>query len=786
MVEQRRRVGRGWPCHHGARVLVGFFLLLGGHGLAASTALGAESEGQRVLRVDVSGAKTVSSDTVLAKVQTKPGGPYQDAVVSEDIRRIFALGYFTDVRADVETLPDGLKLVFAVKEKPTIAEIMLEGNRRLGRKRVETLFAVKRGTLYDPRKVKEGIDLIKAEYVRKGYAECEIVSRGEVNEAENTARVFLLIDEGPRTRISRVLVEGNTAFSDRQIRKLLKTKRRRWFRSVAYNAQELQADLERIRAFYRKHGYHDIQASHDVYRDPAGRGLYVHFRIAEGLQHRVGQVALDGAVLFPEREIRQVITLKPGTVYTTEALQKDLQLIKQYYGDRGYIHAEVVPDPQLDPGTKRVNLTYRIDERELAYVNRIDIQGNLKTKDTIIRRELRIYPGEAFDGAKIRKSIDRLYNLGFFEEVGVDTQPTTSSRREDLLVTVKESKTGSFSFGGGFSSIDRLVGLVEIEQRNFDWQNAPTFTGAGQDLRFRVEVGTIRRNFDLSFTEPWILGHPVSFGLDAYNRVRLRSRTLGLAFEEERRGGGVRLGKGFTDTVRGDLNYQLFSTDISDVVEEASQDLKAEQGSNTISVLGLSTTYDTRDNHFDPTRGVVFFASGDLAGGLVGGDKDFYRMQAGASHYAPHLGRLVFESRIRGGIVNEFSDSAEVPIFERFFGGGSGTIRGFRERRVGPRDPRSNDPIGGEATFLASVEEVVTVIKDERGRGILKGSAFVDLGNVWRRVGDFGQSFKSGVGVGARVVTPIGPLRVDVGFPISDVEEEEREPRFHFNISRSF
>ncbi|MBI3996271.1 MAG: outer membrane protein assembly factor BamA [Candidatus Omnitrophica bacterium] len=743
-------------------------------------------DGKRIVEVDVSGTRTIAKETVLAKVQTRAGSPYVDTVVSEDIRRIFALGYFTDVRADQEDVPEGLKLTFVVKEKPTIDAIQVQGNRVLSKPKVLELSAVRKGELYDPRKLKEGADLIKAEYARKGFSQVEVVSRAEVAEATNAATLYLLIDEGPRMRIRGILVEGNHAFSDARIRKLLKTKRRQWFRPGVYNEHVLEEDLERVKAFYRKHGYQDIDVTDEVYRDPSARGLYVHLTLVEGLQHRVGQVAIDGAVLFPEREIRQAIKLKPGAVYNDEALQEDLRVIKQYYGDRGYIHAEVAPDPQLDQATKRVNVAYHITEHELVYVNRIEIQGNLRTKDVVARRELRVYPGEAFHGAKIRKSIERLYNLGYFEEVNVETQPTDTSKKEDLVLRVKESKTGSFSFGGGFSSVDRLIGLVELEQRNFDIKNVPNFTGAGQDLRLRAQIGTVRREFDLAFTEPWIFGHPLSFGVDAFNRTRLRSRNLGLAFEQVQRGGGMRLGKEIGDHWVTGLGYKFFRTQISNVVTEASADLRAEEGTNNISEISSNVAYDTRDNRFDATKGVFLFTSGDLAGGVVGGDRDFWRLQGGASHYLPHFSRFVLETSARAGLVEAYGDSNEVPIFERFFGGGSGTIRGFRERRVGPRDPDSNDPIGGEATFVWTVEEVTTLIKDEAGRPIIRGSVFLDVGNVWRRVSEFGESYNAGVGVGTRIKTPIGPVRLDVGFPISDVGDEARRPRLHFNISRSF
>ena len=759
-----------------------FFLVL----LCFAPFVRAESAGTegRVISVEVKGNKTVAKQTVLANVQTKAGNAYREDTVSEDIRRLFALGYFTDVRTEVNETTDGVVLTFVVKEKPTVGKIMVEGNRVLGKSRILDLLGIKPGALADPRRLKEGIDAIKAEYSRKGYAEAEIASRVEDNAEDNTATIYLVVDEGARMRVSQVFVEGNDAFSDRQIIKLIKTKRRWWFAPAVYNEQTVAEDVERIRAFYRKHGYQDAAVTAKPVREPGGKKLYLHITVNEGLQHRIGNVHLTGVTLFPEQEIRGLISLKPGAVFNSESLQEDLRLLKQYYGDRGYIHAQVAPNPQLDPETKRVDLTYAITENELVFVNRVDVEGNLRTKDTVIRRELRLYPGEAFDGSKIRKSIERLDNLGFFEEVNVDTKPTADPRSEDLIVQVKEAKTGSFSFGGGFSSVDRLVGMVEVEQRNFDLLNWPNFTGAGQDLRFRVEAGSVRRYFDVSFTEPWIFGKPLSFGVDGFSRTRLRSRDLGLAFEEKRHGGGIRLGKEFADILHVGAGYQLFQTDITDIVEDASADLKAEQGRSVISEGSLSASFDKRNNRVDPTAGYYLFSSADLAGGPFAGDRDFYRMQSGASYYMPHAGRFVLEARTRAGIVHAYSDSDEVPIFERFFGGGAGTIRGYRERHVGPVDEFSNDPIGGEATLLGTLEEVMTIYSDERGRPILKGSLFYDVGDVWRRVSEFGESLKSGVGVGARITTPIGPVRLDVGYPLSDVDE--KKIRFHFNVSRSF
>ncbi|MBI4354061.1 MAG: outer membrane protein assembly factor BamA, partial [Candidatus Omnitrophica bacterium] len=464
-----------------------------------------EEAAPRVVSVGVEGTRTIAKETCLARLQTRPGMRYLDHIASDDIRRLFALGYFTDVRVETTALPEGVAVVFRIIEKPSLRAVEVDGFRRLRKEKILELLGIKVGDLHDARRLKEGIDRLRAEYRRKGFANVEAVSSTTVDEQANTVTVSLVIDEGPRMLIKDILIEGNLAFSDSRLRKVMKTKRRKWFLRGLYAEQVLEEDLERLRAFYRKHGYQDITVSSEVATAPAGEGLYLMLKIAEGLQHRIGKIAITGTILFPERELRTALTIKPGSVYHSDALQETLRAIKQYYGDRGHINAEVSPEMQLDPDTKRVDVTFRIAEHELVSVNRVEIQGNLRTKDVVVRRELRVHPGEVFDGKSIRRSIERLYNLGYFEEVNVETAPTETANREDLVVKVKEAKTGSFSFGGGFSSVDRLVGLVEIEQRNFDWRNWPTFVGGGQDLRFRVEAGSVRRNVDLSCTEPWIV-----------------------------------------------------------------------------------------------------------------------------------------------------------------------------------------------------------------------------------------------------------------------------------------
>lgn len=751
---------------------------------ASSLALSQEettpADRPEVRRVVLTGNQIISSTTVLGKIQTQEGQPFSQFILNEDIKRLYQTGFFSDVKATVRDVPGGVEVVLTVTEKPLYDKVEWEGARAIKPDKLQKLIPLQRGEFLDERKLQQGLQAVREEYERKGYPNvlAEYTVRADPSTGEAT--VYILVDEAGRVRITRILVEGNAHVSDGRVRKVMKSKRWHWFRSGKYQHTVLAEDADRVAAFYRSRGFQDAVVTSVTSLDGTGRRMTITMLVDEGPLYQIETVTLAGNVLFPEREIRKGLTLAPGAAFTLEGLQADTRAIQGFYFDRGYIFAQVSPEPAINPETHRVKAAFRIEERELGYIDRIDVRGNLRTKDVVIRRELRVRPGEAFNGIKLRRSRERLMNLGYFEEVDFETAPGAEPTHQDLIVNVKEQKTGQFSFGGGFSSVDRLLGFVELEQRNFDWRNWPTLTGAGQDARARVEIGTVRRNYELSFTEPWWFGKPVSFGFDLFSRSILQNRSLGFGVDEEHRGGDLRFGHEFTDTIRGDASYRLERVKISDIPEEASADLRAEEGTNTISAVGTALSYDTRDNRFEPSRGMTFSVGGDVAGSFLGGDRDFYRLAASSGFYVPHMKHFVLEWRTRTGVVDAYGDSSEVPIFERYFGGGAGTIRGFRERRVGPLDERSNDPIGGETLLVSNVDWVFPIVQN------LKGSVFFDVGNVWRRVDDYAESFEAGTGVGVRIKTPIGPVRLDLGFPLTQVRDEKKKLRFHFNVSRGF
>ncbi|MDD2679869.1 MAG: outer membrane protein assembly factor BamA, partial [Candidatus Omnitrophica bacterium] len=431
-----------------------------------------------------------------------------------------------------------------------------------------------------------------------------------------------------------------------------------------------------------------------------------------------------------------------------------------------------------------------ITENQITYVDKIKIRGNIKTRDLVIRRELRIHPGDRFDGEKLKRSKERLQNLGFFEDISYDTEETPSPDKKDLIVDVKESKTGSFSFGGGYSTVDSLVGFIEVEQKNFDWRNWPYFTGAGQDLKIRASFGTVSSGFDVSFTEPWLFDYPITFGFDAYRKTHKRDTDVGYGYDEKVTGGDLRLGKEISEYVRADITYRLDSIEISNI-DNGAEDLLREEGKNVISSITPGITFDNRDNIFDTRKGNLVTGSVEFAGGPLQGDKNYWKFFGRASHYFPMPRNASLEIRGRIGLSQPYGNSDNIPIYERFFAGGAYTIRGYKERAVGPIDPSTQDPLGGDSMLIGNLEYLYPIFS------FLKVAVFYDIGNVWEKLGDFCSSkdtnkntgkFKSSFGLGFRIRTPVGPMMLDYGIPMDKApgETTRSSGRFHFSVSNSF
>ncbi len=752
---------------------------------------------KNVTAIEVQGNKAISSNVIVSKMKTRIGSAYQENIVSDDLKRLYLLGYFADIKIDTQDYKEGLKIIVNVVERPIIDKISFSGINLLTMKDVKLKQQLKsRETQYlDYPLLTEDVRILKKMYEKIGYSQADITYKVDLDQAANKAKINFIVVEGRKVRVKDIIIKGNNSFKSPRILKLLKTKRAWFFNAGVLKDEVLKEDLERIKSFYQREGFTDVVVTSEVKPDAKkSYQLYVLIQVEEGKKYLVGSVVIDGNKDITEKQILSRLTdCIPGKVYSAEAMKRDSTNIQGLYFDKGYISAQVQDSTIVNPESGRVDVSYGIIENQITYVDKIKVRGNIKTKDIVIRRELRIHPGEKFDGEKLRRSKERLQNLGFFDDISYDTEETQEPDKKNLLVDVKETKTGSFSFGGGYSTVDQFIGFVEVEQKNFDWRNWPYFTGAGQNLKVRASIGNLSNGYELSFTEPWMFDYPVSFGFDLYRRTHDRDTDTGYGYDETVTGGDLRLGKELSEYLRGDLTYRLDQMEISNPTDDASQDLKDEVGTNVISVISPSLTFDSRDNVFDTRKGNLITGSFDFAGGPLGGDKRFTKFFARASHYFPMPHGAVLEIRGRLGLANPYGSSDKIPIYERFFAGGAYTIRGYEERKVGPVDPISHDPLGGDSMVVGNIEYTYPLFS------FLKVAAFYDVGNVWEKMGDIFSNrnangvpnsggLKAGFGLGLRINTPIGPIMLDYGIPMNKASGEDTKSsgRFHFSASHGF
>lgn len=737
------------------------------------------SRPNQVLDVQTKGNQVVSTNTILGKIKTQKGEPLRQETVNDDIKRLYATGFFEDIKMEIEEAAEGYVLVVSVIEKPIVKEIRVEGATEIKEDKIRKELKVIEGQILDRKVIKEGIEAVRLLYSNKGFKFVDIDSEVDINEETKEATIVVRITEGDKYKIKDLRFEGVQAFKLKKLKKLMKTKPDNWFRSGVFKEENFDQDLERLRFYYQQEGYLDVKLQPDFDYDRQNKKMVIIIRVEEGQHYVTGNVKIEGNRLFPESEIWQQLEMLPGLTYSQYYLSQDIERIREYYNDQGYINARVVPDIQLNRDNGKVDVTYRLEEGDMFFVDKVLIRGNTKTRDIVIRRELRIRPGEKFDGEKIRKSKQRLENLGFFEEVTYDTQPAEeATNRRDLIFRVKEKRTGELSFGGGISSIDNLVGFAEISQRNFDIFNFPRFTGDGQSLSVRARVGSISQDYNISFVEPYLFNKPISFGTDLFN---IRRDNRNVDFDEERTGASLTLSRLFKDLFRIGGGYTLEKVTLDEISDDAPRTVRNFAGENWLSRLRFLSSYDSRDNVFNPSKGSLASFNGDLVGSFLGGDQDYYILQSSYSKYWGFLKYHVIEFRTRVGVAKEFGDSIEVPVFDRFYAGGLGTVRGYNYRRVGPLE--SGDAVGGQSLGIVNLEYTFAVPKLDAFRG----AAFVDAGFVNEDSYDFGISNMAvSVGPGVKIKTPIGPVALYYGLPIANRDSEDENGRFEFSLSRGF
>lgn len=756
------------------------------------------------------GIKVADQDFVLANISVRAGSEANQQAIARDVKTLMATGRFSFIDTELNETKsgDGYILTYIVALKPKLDKpVTVTGAKEMGEKKVRKWFELDVGDYVDDAILSIQKNKVLDEYRKRYYCDVKITWQIDVNDRTGFAAVHISVNEGQRASLHKVEFEGNTyvppsrwkrfaaglshqkSISEKSVppddlQEAVRPHIWHIFSFITkrgiYNPDDLDADRMALQALYQNRGYLDARLGEPEVNLYAPRKLKAAFSISEGSQYRIGDISIRGATLFAESNLWSVVTIKSGDIAALDAINRAATALSDYYQSRGYIRTTVRPliNPRLkDP---IVDIQFDISESSLIHIRYVDIRGNTRTKDIVIRRELQAYPGEVYNQVQIKRSERILQNLGFFSKVTSYPRETIDPTKDDLIYEVEETRTGQFSIGAGYSSIDELMGFVEMSQGNFDLFNWPHFTGDGQKLRLRTQFGKQREDYELSFVEPWFLGRKLSLGVDFYDT---KLSNLSDYYSQQTIGSAVTLGKpiNWPFFKRVNLRYSLERITIFDVATNATQMIQNEEGSRNVSTLKPAIVHDTRNNVFVPTRGNKTVLSARLSGGPLGFDTDVYGFEAETTSYWPALFDHVMSLRLWAATIQEYGNDDDVPLFDRFLLGGARNLRGFKYRYVGPY--QNGDPIGGKSAGLGSLEYTIPVYPN-----LVRVAGFYDIGNVWLDAFDFDVlKYCSDIGIGLRIDVPGFPIRIDYAWPLEISGDVQRtSARFNFWLGYGF
>lgn len=755
--------------------------------------------GVRVKEIKITGNLRVEDDGIRLHLRSRPGDLFDSGTVEQDVKAIFRMGFFDDVK--VELSPDAV-LTYVVTEKPYVREVKIQGAAQVGREKIELALGISPRTILERSKVGEGVDKVRKLYSEQGYVNAAIDYSVSM-ESNNQALVTLDIVEGARALIKRLSFEGNKAFSEGDLKDLIATKEE-WIFSFFTNRGVLDRDILTndvaiLSNHYNDNGYVEHKVDEPVVirtRD----GLEVVFRISEGPQYRVGKVEIGGELIDDGKKMLNSVKLTSGQIFRGSRLREDITTLTDMYSNKGFAFVQVDPITKIDQAQKKVDVALVIARGPPVYFNRVLVSGNTKTRDKVVRRELVGNEQELYSGTKITQSRNALQRTGYFEDVQITTKKTDQPDTLDLLVEVKEGPTGTFQVGAGYSSGDGFLFNANVSEKNV--------MGRGQGASGNFAIGSNRQDYVLSLNDPYFYDTKAGAGLDLFNTKRKFTD-----FDENKLGFGVNtsyplkdlkmpffghdkpesnLGSDelasnapptFWDYTRGAVSYDFTRENIRGISATAPTSIRDEAGKSLTSSMTPGLTYDSRDHFFSPSEGTKAGVSVKLAG--LGGDNRFIKSDLSTRWYYPLLkdpnwgGSYVFG--LGGtlgygvGLAERNNGKKDLPLFERYFAGGINSVRGFSERSLGPRAPSGcdastppvctgTDVIGGDKSMVLNAELMFPIFEQYGLRGV----GFFDMGNAFGSSQglDFADLRRS-VGTGVRWMSPFGPLRLELGFPLN-------------------
>lgn len=727
----------------------------------------------KIVDIRIEGNQRIEADAIQRVLQVKPGQTFLPKAISDDLRAVFKMGYFDDVRVTTEDLPEGRRVTFVVTEKPTILGIGISGNEVYDDDKIREMLTVKTGSVLNLNNVRVNVGVIEQLYRDKNYHNVKV--QYAVNPLENNqVNLEFTVEEGEKISIERIAFEGNQTFGEKELKKQMQSSERGWMSwltdSGDLDREKLNQDVISIANFYQDQGFINVKVSDpEVVFQP--EGIEIAIKIAEGDRYRVGKVDVAGDLIREKADLLARLKMVEGDYFNRSLLQKDVLNLTELYGDEGFAYASVVPRVTPDPAQKLVAINLDIEKGSLVYFEEIIIGGNTRTRDKVIRRQLQVYEKELYHRGRLKTGVQNLHRLGYFEDIKVNTLKGATEDSMIVKLDVTEKPTGTLTFGGGFSSVDNVFGVISLDQRNL--------FGRGQILGVKANVGGTSTRFDINFTEPWLFDIPLAAGVNVYKWDR---EYEDYGYDKDSYGAAFSLSYPVLRRTFLSLRYLC---DVSDVTitdpAEASNTIEELEGENLTSSLTTALRYDSRDHPFHTTQGAFHEASVEYAG--LGGDIEFIKYTAETGYYVPLFGPFTGHGRAMAGYIDE---TGLTPDWERFFLGGISTLRGVKPKDISPREDES-DPdsplLGGEKMILFNLE-ILFPIGEDWG---LQGVAFVDAGDVFLpgESYDLGNLVKT-AGGGLRWFSPLGPLRLEYGFVIDDGGTEASGGRFEFTMGTQF
>jgi outer membrane protein insertion porin family len=789
MPQLRMMAVGGWRLFAMFAVLAPAVVLTGALGSASVV----EAQGVAIREIRVVGNRRVEPETVRSYLQFSVGDAYDAGKIDRSLKALFATGLFSDVRIDRE----GNAVVVAVVENPVINQVAFEGNSEVDTQTLQSEVQLKPRSVYTRARALADVQRILDLYRRQGRFAASVEPK-IIELEQNRVNLVFEITEGGATKVKGINFIGNRAFSDSQLRDIITTTQSGWFDFLkgtsVYDQDRLSLDRELLRQYYLKNGYADARVvSGNAELDRDGSGFFITFVVEEGDLYSFGNVRIESALPAIRTEsLQSELLTTPGQVYNASQIDKTVEKLTLLVSEQGFAFARVRPRADRNAAARTIDLTYAIDEGPRVYIERINVSGNLRTKDYVIRREFRLAEGDAFNPLLVDKAKKRLQALGFFKAVDVKRRPGSAPDRIVLDVELLEQPTGELSFGAGYSTNEGVIGDVSLTERNL--------LGNGQFLRLKVGGSAERAQVDLSFTEPRFLDRNLAAGFDLF--FKDVDQLEQSSFKSRKSGGSLRLGFPISENIWFNTNYTLSHDDIYEVGANASRAVKEAEGAALTSSLGGAISYDSRNHPRNPNRGVYLQVGSDFAG--VGGDVQYIRTQGEGRAYYPITENITFVGRLIGGHVEGWGGQ-DVRLLDLYYKGGE-TVRGFDRAGYGPRDLVTGDALGG-TSFWAATAEVrfpLPLIPDELG---MSGAVFADAGSLFgagalakglntecgRATPDPAvgvcladeASVRSSVGVGLLWNSPLGPLRLDYAYALTKESFDETQ-LIRFGASTKF